>query len=85
MTIELTPDLAEMVQATVQSGRYGSVEAVLRDALVLLKEETERRTQDFQSQVDRFLGQIDDDAEILDEIIAEAAQPASALDLSFAR
>ena len=37
ITVELTPELNELVQAKVQSGRYTSVSEVMRDALRMLE------------------------------------------------
>jgi len=43
MNVSLTPDLEELVQKKVQSGRYSSASEVVREALRLLAERDELR------------------------------------------
>jgi antitoxin ParD1/3/4 len=41
MNVHLTPELEQLVQSRVQSGRYGSASEVVRDALRLLADRDE--------------------------------------------
>ena len=43
MNVSLTPELEQMVQEKVQSGRYASVSEVIREGLRLLAEQDELR------------------------------------------
>jgi antitoxin ParD1/3/4 len=54
MKLHLTPELQQLVQSRVESGRYGSGGEVLRDAMRLLvdrDELLERRKQELHSQI----------------------------------
>ncbi len=44
MNINLTPELEQLVQAKVQSGRYNSASEVVREALRLMEQRDELRT-----------------------------------------
>jgi antitoxin ParD1/3/4 len=43
MNVNLTPELEELVQTKVQSGRYNSVSEVVREALRLMEQKDEVR------------------------------------------
>lgn len=49
MNVSLTPDLEELVQKKVQSGRYTSASEVVREALRLLAERDELREVELQA------------------------------------
>ncbi|MEE9281281.1 MAG: type II toxin-antitoxin system ParD family antitoxin [Myxococcota bacterium] len=49
MNVSLTPDLEELVQKKVQSGRYASASEVVREALRLLAERDELREVELQA------------------------------------
>ena len=49
MNVSLTPDLEELVQKKVQSGRYTSASEVVREALRLLAERDELREVEMQA------------------------------------
>ncbi len=54
MNVHLTPELEQLVQSRVESGRYGSAGEVVRDALRLLADRDElleRRKQELHSQI----------------------------------
>jgi putative addiction module CopG family antidote len=53
MNVSLTPELEELVQKKVQSGRYTSASEVIRDALRLLAERDELREVELQALRDR--------------------------------
>ncbi len=44
MNINLTPELEQLVQSKVQSGRYNSASEVVREALRLMEQRDELRT-----------------------------------------
>ena len=44
MNVHLTPELEQLVQAKVQSGRYNSASEVVREALRLMEQKDELRT-----------------------------------------
>ncbi len=60
MNVQLTPELEELVQNKVQSGRYQSASEVVRDALRLLERHDEGRAaeiRELRSRLDRGLGE----------------------------
>ena len=62
MNGHLTPELEQLVQAKVQSGRYNSASEVVREALRLMEHKDEVRTiqiQELRRQMDRALGESD--------------------------
>lgn len=81
MNIELTPDLAEIVQDRVKSGRYSSASDVFRDALRLLEQRDEvfaLRQEEVRSQIEEGWqsaqrGELVPGDEFFDNIEAELA------------
>jgi antitoxin ParD1/3/4 len=62
MNVSLTPELEEMVQAKVQSGRYNSASEVVREALRLLEQHDILRTahlKELRSRIDDGLTSLD--------------------------
>ena len=60
MNLHLTPELEQLVQAKVQSGRYNSASEVVREALRLMEQRDELRAiqiQELRSRMDRALGE----------------------------
>jgi antitoxin ParD1/3/4 len=60
MNVHLTPELEQLVQAKVQSGRYNSASEVVREALRLMEQRDELRAiqiQELRSRIDRALGE----------------------------
>jgi antitoxin ParD1/3/4 len=60
MNENLTPELEQLVQAKVQSGRYNSASEVVREALRLMEQNDEARAiqlQELRSRMDRALGE----------------------------
>ncbi len=60
MNVHLTPELEQLVQAKVQSGRYNSASEVVREALRLMEQRDELRAiqiQELRSRMDRALGE----------------------------
>ena len=58
MDVHLTPELEQLVQEKVQSGRYNSVSEVVREALRLMEQKDEVRAvqlQQFRSRIDKGL------------------------------
>ena len=54
MNIQLTPEMEQLVQSQVQSGRYGSPTEVLREALQLLEDKDAVRNVQLQELRDRM-------------------------------
>ena len=62
MNVHLTPELEQLVQTKVQSGRYNSASEVVREALRLMEHKDEVRTiqlQELRSRMDRALSESD--------------------------
>ena len=60
MNVHLTPELEQLVQNKVQSGRYNSASEVVREALRLMEQKDELRTiqlQELRSRMDKGLAQ----------------------------
>ena len=60
MNVHLTPELEQLVQTKVQSGRYNSASEVVREALRLMEQKDELRTiqlQEFRKRMDKGLAQ----------------------------
>lgn len=60
MNVHLTPELEQLVQTKVQSGRYNSASEVVREALRLVEQRDEVRSiqlQELRNRMDRALGQ----------------------------
>jgi antitoxin ParD1/3/4 len=60
MNIHLTPELEQLVQAKVQSGRYNSASEVVREALRLMEQKDELRAiqlQELRGRIDRGLAE----------------------------
>ena len=60
MNVHLTPELEQLVQNKVQSGRYNSASEVVREALRLMEQKDELRTiqlQELRSRIDKGLAQ----------------------------
>ena len=78
MTINLPDDLESSIRAAVDEGRFASVEdAMVEAARLLLRELDHGRQSRPPGQADDpgpdlFLGSMRDDAELMDEIVAEA-------------
>jgi Arc/MetJ-type ribon-helix-helix transcriptional regulator len=76
MTIHLPNELERSVQAAVQSGRFASVDDAMAEAVRLLLRELNLGQQQTRPAVngddDPVLGCMRDDAELMDEIVADA-------------
>ena len=62
MNVHLTPELEQLVQKKVQSGRYNSASEVVREALRLLEQKDEVRAiqlQELRGRIDKGLSQLD--------------------------
>ena len=62
MNVHLTPELEQLVQTKVQSGRYNSASEVVREALRLMEHKDELRSiqlQELRNRMDRALGESD--------------------------
>lgn len=60
MNVYLTPELEQLVQTKVQSGRYNSASEVVREALRLMEQKDELRTiqlQELRKRMDKGLAQ----------------------------
>lgn len=60
MNVHLTPELEQLVQAKVQSGRYNSASEVVREALRIMEQRDEVRSiqlQELRNRMDRALGE----------------------------
>ena len=60
MNVHLTPELEQLVQTKVQSGRYNSASEVVREALRLMEQKDELRTiqlQELRKRLDKGLAQ----------------------------
>ena len=60
MNVNLTPELEQLVQAKVQSGRYNSASEVVREALRIMEQRDEVRSiqlQELRNRMDRALGE----------------------------
>jgi antitoxin ParD1/3/4 len=60
MNVHLTPELEQLVQTKVQSGRYNSASEVVREALRLMEQRDELRAiqiQELRSRMDRALAE----------------------------
>ena len=69
MTVHLTPELEQLVQNKIQSGRYNSASEVVQEALLLIERKDDMRAvqlQEFRNRIDNGLNVIglrtDDDA-----------------------
>lgn len=80
MTIHLPHDLESSLQAAVRSGRFASVDEAMAEAARLLLRELNRRqpapppANAGDETPDPFLGSMRDDAELMDEIVADACR-----------
>jgi Arc/MetJ-type ribon-helix-helix transcriptional regulator len=79
MTIHLPSDLERSIQAAVASGRFSSIDAAMTEAARLLLRELSRNQPPVTSPAnadedtpDPILGLMRDDAELMDEIVADA-------------
>ncbi len=62
MNVHLTPELEQLVQSKVQSGRYNSASEVVREALRLMEHKDEIRAaqmRKLRSRIDQALGESD--------------------------
>jgi antitoxin ParD1/3/4 len=60
MNVHLTPELEQLVQAKVQSGRYNSASEVVREALRLMEQKDELRAiqlQELRNRIDKGLAE----------------------------
>ena len=60
MNVNLTPELEQLVQTKVQSGRYNSASEVVREALRLMEQKDEVRSiqlQELRNRMDHALGE----------------------------
>jgi len=60
MNVHLTPELEQLVQVKVESGRYNSASEVVREALRLMEQKDEVRAiqlQELRSRIDKGLAQ----------------------------
>jgi len=60
MNVHLTPELEQLVQAKVQSGRYNSASEVVREALRIMEQRDELRSiqlQELRNRMDRAIGE----------------------------
>jgi antitoxin ParD1/3/4 len=88
MNVDLTPELEELVQSKVQSGRYQSASEVVSEALRLLDRQDAAQTmqlKELQNRMDRALGEsvrgegVDGEAflkKMLDDLDAEEIRQA---------
>ncbi|MHB1556278.1 MAG: ribbon-helix-helix domain-containing protein [Isosphaeraceae bacterium] len=74
MTIQLPPYIESSLQAAVDSGRFASMdEAMTEAARLLLRELTRKPPPDAgEDTPDPILGLMRDDADLMDEIVADA-------------
>jgi Arc/MetJ-type ribon-helix-helix transcriptional regulator len=78
MTIHLPNDLESSLRATVQSGRFASVDEAMAEAVHLLLSELDQierpKLSDSENDLgpDLVLGCMRDDTELMDEIVADA-------------
>ena len=78
MTINLPEDLESSIRAAVDDGRFASVDDAMAEAARLLLREVDRTRQAelpgnaTDPGPDLFLGSMRDDAELMDEIVADA-------------
>jgi Arc/MetJ-type ribon-helix-helix transcriptional regulator len=78
MTIHLPNDLATSIQAAVSSGRFASIDDAMAEAARLLLREiaqgrqTKPAANTGDTSADPILGLMRDDAELMDEIVADA-------------
>jgi Arc/MetJ-type ribon-helix-helix transcriptional regulator len=76
MTIHLPPDIESSIQAAVHDGHFASVDAAMAEAVSLLLQKLKLGQQAQSSlnggQADPVLGCMRDDAELMDEIVADA-------------
>lgn len=79
MTIQLPQDVERSIEAAVQSGRFASVDDALTEAARMLLRELGYESQQVGSQSnapvsarDPVLGLMQDDADLMDEIVADA-------------
>jgi antitoxin ParD1/3/4 len=62
VNIHLTPELEQLVQSKVQSGRYNSASEVVREALRIMEQRDEVRSiqlQELRSRIDKGLAEAD--------------------------
>jgi antitoxin ParD1/3/4 len=62
MTVSLAPDLEEIVKTKVNSGQYGSANEVIREGLLLLREQDyldDHELSDLKREIDRGIDQAD--------------------------
>ena len=62
MNVHLTPEVEQLVQNKVESGRYNSASEVVREALRLMEQKDELRAiqlQDLRNRIDRGLSEAD--------------------------
>ena len=62
MNVHLTPELDQLVQRKVKSGRYNSASEVVREALRIMEQRDEVRSiqlQELRNRMDRALGESD--------------------------
>jgi antitoxin ParD1/3/4 len=79
MNVHLTPELEQLVQNKVQTGRYNSASEVVREALRLMEQKDELRAvqmQELRNRMDRALGQADrgegaDGEQFMQELISD--------------
>jgi Arc/MetJ-type ribon-helix-helix transcriptional regulator len=76
MTIQLPNDLESSIRAAVSNGRFASVDDAMAEAARLLLREISQnpqsRSSNTASDVDPVLGCMKDDAELMDQIVADA-------------
>ena len=77
MTIHLPPDIESSIQAAVHTGRFASLDAAMTEAASLLLQKLNLGQQPTTPSVnggnpDPVLGCMRDDAELMDEIVADA-------------
>jgi antitoxin ParD1/3/4 len=62
MNVHLTPEVEQLVQTKVRSGRYNSASEVVREALRLMEKKDELRTlqlRELRTRVDRGLAEVE--------------------------
>lgn len=78
MTIQVPPEVEKFILAAVQSGRFASVDEAIAEAARLLVRELNRKqptpppANASDETPDPWLGLMRDDAELMDEIVADA-------------
>ena len=79
MNVDLTPELEQLVQTRLNSGRYHSASEVVREALRLLEQRDEVRNQIEEGWQSAQRGEVVDGDQVFDRLDAElgASEPSA--------